>query len=105
MSEGKNIVDPEAREKAKKTQETFAVHKHIVACNDCGSTAVGLQGAGTPDVIVCDSCGNTMRWNGAKFTLIRYVQQHQVETAVGIERALSETEREAEKRAKEKEIS
>jgi len=95
-------IDDKTMDKAKKSLDTIPVQKHLVVCNKCGSTNVSLRGADPPDELVCESCDNTMSWNGRNFLLIQYEESNpDLDTLVGVKRAVEHGTEKAEKRSAE----
>jgi hypothetical protein len=82
-------------EKAKKTLDTLELHRFLVICNQCGSSAVGLRGKDSLREIVCESCGNLMPWDVDRFTLLSHDAVHPSPTMVEVEHAIESTQESA----------
>jgi predicted RNA-binding Zn-ribbon protein involved in translation (DUF1610 family) len=56
-----------------KFRETVEMRHALIVCVKCGSTVVDQN---TLTELRCNSCGNTLPWNGAKFTVARVGNEH-----------------------------
>jgi len=99
-------VNDSAMDKARESLDTMPGQKHVVVCNKCGSTGVGLRGVDPPDELLCESCGNVMSWDGRKFLILQYKDNKpELNTVVGIKRAVQRSEEEAEERSADQDNS
>ncbi len=56
-----------------KFRETIEYRNAIIVCVGCGSTVVDQNHL---TELRCNSCGNTLPWDGTKFTVARVGKEH-----------------------------